>query len=161
MGNYFPHQRIFVGVTVAGLASGPVEQARSGPMAKTAAAPEQLRKGTKVVNRVELRDVPEGTAGKVIMVAGLTWIRYWVRFDNGVSLGTVRRDQLATTDEWRRHLAGEDVFGSTGSLGGAGDDDAVGGDDTGGGGGVTTPNGTFVPQKLIDKAKAARARLAA
>ena len=38
------------------------------------------------------------------------------------------------------------------------EDTAGGGDD--GGGGVTTSNGTVVPQKLIDRAAAARARLA-
>jgi len=130
-------------------------------MAKTDAAPEQLRKGTKVVNRVELRGVPEGTTGKVIMVSGLTWIRYWVRFENGVSLGTVRRDQLATADQWKRHLAGEDVFAGASSAGAAGADGDAGAGEADSGGGVTTANGTFVPQRLIDKAKAARARLAA
>ncbi|MBA3281199.1 MAG: hypothetical protein H0U29_03115, partial [Acidimicrobiia bacterium] len=50
-------------------------------MAKTATASVDLRKGAKVVARTALRDVPEGTAGKVTMVTGLTWIRYWVRFE--------------------------------------------------------------------------------
>jgi hypothetical protein len=56
-------------------------------MAKTQAAPEQLRKGAKVVARVDMREVPTGTPGRVSMVTGLSWIRYWVRFANGVSLG--------------------------------------------------------------------------
>jgi hypothetical protein len=30
--------------------------------------------------------VPEGTPGVVVMVTGLSWIRYRVRFDNGVEL---------------------------------------------------------------------------
>ena len=128
-------------------------------MAKTDTASRDLRKGAKVVARTALRDVPEGTAGKVVLVAGLTWIRYWVRFENGISLGTVDRKALATPEEWRRHLNGEEDEVATGA--------ATDGDDAGGeaaadeGGGATTPNGTFVPQKHLDRAKAARARLAA
>lgn len=128
-------------------------------MAKTDTASEHLRKGAKVVARNELRDVPEGTAGKVIVVNGITWIRYWVRFDNGVALGTVTRSDLATPDEWRRHLNGEDepavAEAAVDVESGAGDDAS------GGGEGVTTSNGTVVPQLLIDRAKAARSRLAA
>ncbi len=30
--------------------------------------------------------VPEGTPGVVVMVTGLSWIRYRVQFDNGVEL---------------------------------------------------------------------------
>jgi len=116
-----------------------------------------LRKGTKVVAAEAMRDVPEGTPGKVTMVAGLTWIRYWVRFDNGVSLGSISRDQIATKEDLER---GDEVVASD-----VADDAAAGsgGGDSGGGdaGGFVAPNGTVVPQKLIDRSKAARARLGA
>ncbi|MEO6627138.1 MAG: hypothetical protein ABIP03_01070 [Aquihabitans sp.] len=129
-------------------------------MAKTSTPPDQLRKGNKVVARTDMRDVPEGTEGKVIMVAGFTWVRYWVRFDNGIYLGTINRHELATPEEWKRHLSGED---EPTAVAGTDDGDSSDGGDTGGGGagGVTTVNGTFVPQRLIDMAKAARTRLAA
>jgi hypothetical protein len=131
-------------------------------MATTATAPQNLSKRAKVVARTELRDVPEGTAGRVTLVNGLTWIRYWVRFDNGVTLGSIDRSALATADEWKRFQAGEEgVFGDGPSTGG--DDAAGGGDDAGDaddGGGKTTPSGTFVPQKFLDRAAAARIRLA-
>lgn len=126
-------------------------------MAKTATAPMQLHKGAKVVARTALRDVPEGTTGKVSMVSGLSWIRYWVRFDNGVSLGTVDRKALATPDEWKRFLAGDEEGPATEA---AGSDEATeadaGADD---GAGKATPSGTIVPQKLLDRAAAARVRL--
>lgn len=32
----------------------------------------------------DLPGVPEGTPGTVVMVTGLSWTRYRVRFDNGV-----------------------------------------------------------------------------
>ena len=128
-------------------------------MAKTATAPGTLSKGTKVVARTDLRDVPTGTTGKVSMVTGLTWIRYWVRFDNGVSLGTIDRKRLATKDEWQRIQDGfDDSADEATPADGAADSGAA---DESDGGGVTTPNGTLVPQKFIDRAKAARARLAA
>ena len=67
-----------------------------------------LDKKATVIARTDLRDVPEGTKGKVVLVNGLSWIRYWVRFDNGVSMGSVNRANLATPAEWQRHLNGED-----------------------------------------------------
>lgn len=125
-------------------------------MAKTETITEDLRKGAKVVARVDMRDVPSGTKGRVSMVTGLSWIRYWVRFENGVSLGTIDRKRLATPEQWERYLAGDEE-----------PEDVEANDDTGGeveaeadsGGGATTSNGTFVSQKHIDRAKAARERL--
>ncbi len=128
-------------------------------MAKTATASTDLRKGTKVIARTDLRDVPEGTKGKVAMVTGLTWIRYWVRFENGVSLGTIDRKRLATPEQWARFLAGEEEIEATGPASSSADE--AGADDGDSAGGATTANGTFVSQKHIDRAKAARSRLTA
>ena len=50
----------------------------------------------KVVAVSELPGVPEGTPGKVIMEAGFRWFRYWVRFDNGVTLGSIDGEALAS-----------------------------------------------------------------
>lgn len=119
----------------------------------TALAPDQLRKGAKVIATDDLRGVPEGTPGKVMMVSGLSWIRYWVRFDNGVSLGSIRREKLATKKDLEAEAAGPVVDE---------DDDEAGADEAAGGGatdGVTTPAGTFVPQKFLDRSAAARTRL--
>lgn len=41
----------------------------------------------KVKATADLPGVPAGTPGVVAAVAGLTWIRYRVRFENGVELG--------------------------------------------------------------------------
>src|SRR4051812_31627033 len=88
-------------------------------MAKPKLPDDQLRKKAKVVAVEDLRGVPAGTPGRVILVDGFTWIRYWVRFDNGVDLGSISRPQLATADEWSRHLSGDLVLGGTAA--GAGD----------------------------------------
>ena len=42
----------------------------------------------------ELRGVPEGTAGVVVQVTGLTWIRYRVQFANGVERNLVDAKHL-------------------------------------------------------------------
>jgi hypothetical protein len=127
-------------------------------MAATDTASDTLRKGSKVVATTELRGVPEGTAGKVIMVSGISWIRYWVRFENGVALGSIPRHKLATKDDLEREAQGGSAA--------AADDDVVAeggeaGGDAGEGGGKATPSGTLVPQKLLDRSAAARVRLGA
>lgn len=124
-------------------------------MATTAA--DLLRKGTKVTATSDLRGVPEGTAGKVMLQSGLSWQRYWVRFDNGVSLGSLSRRQLATKADLEGGGAGpgDIVEGATDAAG-----EAAGGDEAAGGG-KATPSGTVVPQKLLDRSAAARTRLGA
>jgi hypothetical protein len=125
-------------------------------VAKRDDSPAILRKGDDVILTADLRDVPEGTKGKVSLVVGLSWIRYWVSFENGVSVGSVNRKHLATPAEWTRRLE----FGDEGPGDEGADDDEVGGGDAGAGGGYTH-NGILVPQLLIDRSKAARERLAA
>ena len=150
------------GVGVGGAMGMAVEWRRGGRsghhdgrMAKTATASNQLRKGDKVVATADLRAVPEGTAGKVIVVNGFTWIRYWVRFENGEVLGSISRDKLATKQDLLDEANGVGLASSDDASGDGGGE-AAAADDTGG---VTTANGTFVSQKHIDRAKAARARL--
>lgn len=69
-------------------------------MAKDAPT-DQLKRKARVVSVGDLRGVPRGTPGRVAMVSGLTWIRYFVDFDNGVSMPSVDRLRLATPAQWR------------------------------------------------------------
>jgi hypothetical protein len=62
---------------------------------------DRFKTGERVVAAEPMPGVPEGTKGKVNMVEGLTWIRYWVRFDNGVVRGSLHRDKLARARDWR------------------------------------------------------------
>ena len=61
--------------------------------------PELLTRGDKVYAAEDLRGVPQGTPGRVLVVVGLSWIRYRVQFANGVELGSLDRDQLAGRPE--------------------------------------------------------------
>ena len=49
-------------------------------------ADTEFRRKDRVVAAEDLPGVPEGTPGSVVMVTGLSWIRYRVRFDNGVEI---------------------------------------------------------------------------
>ena len=76
-------------------ASGIARDGGAGLASFGAVDDDRLSRHDKVVAAVDLPGVPAGTPGKVIMEAGLRWFRYWVRFDNGVTLGTIDRAQLA------------------------------------------------------------------
>ncbi len=60
---------------------------------------QQLRRKDRVVAAEDLQDVPAGTPGRVIVVNGFRWLRYWVRFDNGVEAGQLDRSQLTLVDK--------------------------------------------------------------
>ncbi|CAN5235118.1 hypothetical protein BH18ACT4_BH18ACT4_00240 [soil metagenome] len=66
---------------------------------------EELRRRERVVTAVPMPKLPEGTPGTVTFVEGLTWVRYWVRFDNGVTRGSLPRRKLARPAEWAETLA--------------------------------------------------------
>jgi len=127
-------------------------------VARSDDAPEVLGKGDQVVCATELREVPEGTPGKVVLVVGLSWIRYWVRFDNGVAVGSVNRRDLATPEQWRRRLDSPDEDHAA-DADGAGDGAATA--DAEGAGEGYMHGGVLVPQLLLDRSKAARERLGA
>ena len=51
----------------------------------------RLSRREKVVADNDLPHVPAGTKGKVQLVNGLSWIRYWVRFENGEQIGQLKK----------------------------------------------------------------------
>jgi len=123
-------------------------------MARRERKGEHLVMKERVVATTDMPGVPEGTAGKVIVVEGLTWIRYWVRFDNGVVRGSLNRKLLARPGEWteivRRREAGEDLevaeAEAVTAVDGAGDAGAGAGDSV-------MVNGVSVPAHLLERSK--------
>ena len=69
-------------------------------MAETPSDDGPLRRHEKVVAAVDRPNVPAGTKGKVMLANGLTWKRFWVRFENGVQLGQISRHELVRRDDW-------------------------------------------------------------
>lgn len=63
-------------------------------------APSTFKAHQKVVAAVDLPDVPAGTRGKVMMRTGFSWIRYRVRFDNGVEVPWLDDRHLVAVGEY-------------------------------------------------------------
>jgi len=108
-----------------------------------------LKEKDRVVAKVDLKRVPRGTTGKVIMVSGLNWIRYWVLFDNGERIGTLHRDKLATLPEWENKSTDAPVSSAT-TEASVGPDSGAAAEMIGG-----------VPAHLLEKSRLARERWAA
>ena len=117
---------------------------------------ETLVRKERVKAAVDLRDVPEGTEGRVIISNGIDWVRYWVAFDNGVEMGSLHRDKLVRVKEWDQYLIDRELAAERAATAvEAGDDDAGEAAGGGGGGDGATVNGVLVPQLLLDRTKAA------
>jgi hypothetical protein len=69
--------------------------------------PDQLDldRGATVKSIVELPGVPLGTAGTVILANGFNWLRYRVRFENGVELADLDGRHLEPTGRTARRIA--------------------------------------------------------
>ena len=109
-----------------------------------------LKENDRVVATVDLKRVPRGTTGKVIMVSGLSWIRYWVWFDNGERIGTLHRNKIATLAEWENRANTTPSVTST---------VAASSDAASGGAAAETIGG--VPVRLLEMSRLARERWAA
>ena len=119
-----------------------------------------FRRGEKVISTEAIDHVPEGTKGKVMLVNGFSWIRYWVHFDDGTDIGSIDQAKLVRAKEWKDFVAERKARANapavTEAVAGATDADA------GGGGAATesaTVNGVAVPGFLLERSKAARTRL--
>ncbi|MEY2446771.1 MAG: hypothetical protein QOH79_247 [Acidimicrobiaceae bacterium] len=124
-------------------------------MAKKESTDKLLKPKERVVATADMPGIPEGTTGKVIFPEGLTWIRYWVRFDNGVVRGTIDRSKLARPGEWaelvRRRESGEDLSVTATTAGDDGAPAAAVAE-----GESVLVNGVPVPGFLIERSKARR-----
>jgi len=63
---------------------------------------DPFRKNEHVIATEDLRGVPEGTPGRIKLVNGFDWVRYWVFFENGVQLGSIDGTQLVRPQHWRQ-----------------------------------------------------------
>jgi len=67
---------------------------------------QKFTRNSKVVAAIDLPDIPAGTPGKVMIVGGLTWIRYFVQFDMGddtvIDRSLVRQEWLMGRDDWTK-----------------------------------------------------------
>ena len=68
-------------------------------------ADTEFARKDRVVAAEDLPGVPEGTPGVVVMVTGLSWIRYRVRFDNGRELNLLDGRYLKPAETKRKARA--------------------------------------------------------
>lgn len=121
-----------------------------------------LQRKDRVVAAVDLPGIPAGTTGRVTMVAGFDWIRYWVRWDNGVQRGSMNRKHLVRAGEpFGEELAAlEAAAAEIATAPAAERGDAAGEGGAGEGGGVTV-GGVLIPGHLLERSKKRRELLGA
>ncbi len=116
---------------------------------------KDLTKQQEVVAATNLKGVPEGTIGKVMLSNGLDWVRYWVKFENGVEIGSLHRNKLVSAEDWDLYLEErEDGALTLEETTDSADEESS---SAGSGGGVEV-NGVLVPQLLLDRTQAALER---
>ena len=71
-------------------------------MPKTFDPNRPMKRGEKIISANPLPGVPEGTRGRVKVVNGFEWIRYWIFFENGIALGSVDHGDVVRQKEWER-----------------------------------------------------------
>ena len=64
-----------------------------------------LKIGDKVRTTTEIKGVPVGTEGRVLLANGFNWQRYRVLFDNGVEVGDLDHRQLEPIGRAAKRLA--------------------------------------------------------
>ena len=127
-------------------------------MPKTIDRTLPIKRYRKVVATVDLPGVPEGTVGKVRVANGVTWYRYWVDFEIGVRVGQVGHQQVCHESDWVAFRA--DRADAERRAAEAPEESADGGDGDEAGGGGAAGNAFGVPEHLLERSRAARARLA-
>jgi len=128
-------------------------------MPKDDTLPHNLQKKEIVKAAINLRGVPEGTMGRVILSSGLDWVRYWVAFENGVEIGSLHRDKLVREAEWDAYLVQRERSQEIAESDSEGQDSSGESDSPSSGSGGVEVNGVLVPQLLLDRTKAALERL--
>ena len=71
------------------------------PLFSRTAEPDAPFKKNEIVKAtIDLPGVPAGTQGKVKVINGFDWTRYWVFFDNGIDLGQLDSGELVRPAHW-------------------------------------------------------------
>lgn len=128
-------------------------------MARKKGVEQPLKKGERVVATLDLPGIPEGTTGKVKLVNGLTWRRYWVFFDNGIQRGSVDDQDIVRLKDFesfkeKRAAAAEAALHAPEA---SADAPAAAADDAPAAAGASAA-ASRVPAHLLERSKAAKAR---
>ena len=128
-------------------------------MAKAASLDTPFRKGEAVIATCDLKAIDSGTKGKIQLANGLgNWKRYWVRFENGLVMGHVSHNDLARPHqlkEWQEHQESlaEASKAASEETPAAETSEATSSDTP------TTGAASQIPEHLLERSRAAKARL--
>jgi len=117
-----------------------------------------FRKGERVQTTRTLDDIAEGATGKVKLANGLgNWRRYWIIFSDGSIRGQISHENLvrpSQIDEWLQRE--EDRAAAAAASASATSVEATA---TTSAGAAGNDLASQIPQALLDRSKAAKARL--
>ena len=127
-------------------------------MPKNVTLDTPFRTGERVIATRDLEDIPGGTTGKVQLHNGLgLWHRYWVLFDGGRQMGQIDHNDLVRPEMMQAWIERKEDLARAAERSAAEAEEAAEAtaDAGGGGGGVAAQ----IPAHLLDRSKAAKARL--
>lgn len=126
-----------------------------------------FRKNEDVVATADLPGVPAKTKGKIKMVNGFDWIRYWVFFDNGVEVGQLDDRSLVRPQHWDLYFEQQRRDSETAAAARAEPATADAAQSVGDDSPALDPNDplarirAMVPPHLLERSRIARERLGA
>lgn len=134
---------------------------------KTVEPNTPFKKNDVVKATTDLPGVPQGTLGKIKVINGFTWTRYWVFFENGIDVGQLDTDELVRPQHWdyffeQKELAEERAKAAAEA---AANGVEAAADAGGGAAAAADPNDplaslrALVPAHLLERSASARARL--
>jgi len=125
-------------------------------MAKTDTAPKGFKIADRVIVTRDLPGIAEGSRGRVRVVNGITWPRYWVEWETGEWRGTISGADLVRERDWEAFKVQRAEEASRPKVAAAAAPVAAAssGDGAAAGGGR-------VPAHLLERSEKARARKAA
>lgn len=128
---------------------------------------DPFTKNEAVRATLDLPGVPQGTTGKVKLVNGFSWTRYWVFFENGVDLGQLDENEIVRPRHWDEYFERKSAAEAASAA--ADLDSASEQDEASEGSEISTDPSTdplariraLVPAHLLERSREARTRLGA
>jgi hypothetical protein len=118
--------------------------------------PDVLHVGDTIVAVAAVGDIPEGTRGRIKVVDGFEWIRYWVAWDTGEWTGSVDSASVVAESRLEQYRADRAAAAERAAAKAAAPVPAESGSADGNGGGTSG-----VPEHLLERSRQARARKSA
>jgi hypothetical protein len=119
------------------------------------------KRGQKIRIVDDIPGHPAGSTGKVAVANGFTWLRYWIRFSDGSTVGHVDHGSVVKAKDYDTFLVARDREAVEAEHAATHTEEVADAGAGGGGaaGGGVEVNGVMIPQLLLDRAAAARTRL--